>query len=190
MSTQINLSEVFMRNIDEIIKNGKDRLGLHEYEFIKTDDIVFSDEVRKACEKNVCGLYGTSWACPPAVGTMEQCRKQCGAYENAIIFTTLTVLEDKYDFDKWREAGARHESVTDFAAEIIKAEFEKVLVLSTEGCSVCPKCTYPNSPCRFPERMHPAAEGYGILVTETAKKCGIQYNNGSDTITFFSLILF
>lgn len=179
-----------MTDIKEIILKEKNQLGIHEYAFIKASDIVFSDEVRKACEKNVCGLYGTSWACPPAIGTIERCREQCKEFENAFVLTTLTFLDDKYDIDKWREAGEKHEAVTDAAGQILKAAFDKVLILSTEGCSICTKCTYPNSPCRFPDRMHPATEGYGILVTEIAKSCGIKYHNGSDTITFFSVILF
>lgn len=179
-----------MNNIKKIIIEKKDLLEIHEYAFIKAVDIVFSDEVRKACEQNFCGMYGTSWACPPAVGTIEQCRKQCREFENAFVLTTRTVLEDKYDFEKWHEAGIKHEAVTDNTAEIFRDGFEKTLVLSTEGCSICKKCTYPDSPCRFPERMHPATEGYGIMVTELAKSCGIKYNNGPDSITFFSIIFF
>ena len=181
---------IMINRIKEFIIDEKDNLGIYEYAFIKTDNVIFSDEVRKICAKNVCGMYGKSWACPPAVGTMEHCRKQCDKYENAFVLTTVSVLEDKYDVNKWREAAIQHETVTDKVLPHFKSSFKTVLALSTEGCSICESCTYPNSPCRFPARMHPATEGYGILVTELSKKCSINYNNGSNTITYFSIIFF
>jgi hypothetical protein len=38
--------------------------------------------------------------------------------------------------------------------------------------------------------MYPATEGYGILVMQQAKVCNIKYNNGVDTITYFSMVFF
>ncbi|WP_303860576.1 DUF2284 domain-containing protein [Alkalibaculum bacchi] len=46
---------------------------------------MFSQEVRGICKGNSCGLYGTSWACPAAVGRLEECRKQCLEYGGAFI---------------------------------------------------------------------------------------------------------
>lgn len=179
-----------MKNIEEILIGETKRLGIHEHAFIKTESIFFSGEVRKLCERNACGLYGTCWACPPAVGTLEQCRQHCLNYENAFVFSTLTLLENKYDVEKWKEAGMKHEEVTDAVAGIFEKCFKKIFVLSTEGCAICPSCTYPDNPCRFPERMHPATEAYGILVTDLSKKCGIRYNNGARALTFFSVVFF
>ncbi len=55
-------------------------IGLWEYGLLPTEKILFSEEVRALCRDNVCGRYGTSWACPPAVGTVEECRARCLAY--------------------------------------------------------------------------------------------------------------
>ena len=43
-----------------------------QYAFIELDDIPFSEKVRYIC-KSECSQYGKSWACPPAVGTVEEC---------------------------------------------------------------------------------------------------------------------
>ena len=48
-------------------------LPIHEYAFMNSRDVIFSDEVRGLCEKKACGLYGTSWTCPTAVGSVEEC---------------------------------------------------------------------------------------------------------------------
>ena len=55
------------------------QLPILEYEFFKPEDIIFSKEVRDLCEGNSCGLYNTSWACPPAVGSVESCIEKCQA---------------------------------------------------------------------------------------------------------------
>ena len=62
--------------------------------------------------------------------------------------------------------------------------------LSTESCAICKTCSYPDAPCRHPEYMFPSVEGQGILVTELAEKYGLTFLNGSDVVTWFSLILY
>ena len=52
-------------------------IGIYEYGLIDTKQITFSDEVRRLCEGNVCGNYGTTWACPPAIGTFDECKEKC-----------------------------------------------------------------------------------------------------------------
>jgi len=47
---------------------------LYQYEFIHTDELMFSERVRYICETE-CPMYNTTWACPPAVGTVEECRQ-------------------------------------------------------------------------------------------------------------------
>jgi predicted metal-binding protein len=150
---------------------------------------VFSDEVRKLCEKNTCRMFGTSWACPPAVGSVEHCRERCGVYENVFVFTALSKLKEKYDMNEWLEALVRHEGITEKVVEIFRSEFDKILILSTEGCTVCKKCAYPKE-CRFPDRMFPAVESFGILVDQSADNCGLSYCNGKNTITYFSMTFF
>ncbi|NTW71162.1 MAG: DUF2284 domain-containing protein [Eubacteriaceae bacterium] len=174
----------------DLINNELEKLPIHEHCYFKPESILFSDEVRGLCEKNSCGMYGTSWACPPAVGTMEECKEKCFRYENAFMFTTATEMKNSFDIKGWHEARIKHEKLTDKVADLFRKEYENPLVLSTEGCTLCAVCTYPDSPCRFPERMYPAIEGYGILVTKQAEFCGIHYNNGPNTVTYFSIIFF
>lgn len=179
-----------MPRIEEIISQEKDNLNIHEYAFMKSNTVIFSDEVRRLCQKNACGMYGTSWACPPAVGSVEECKNRCNDFENAFMFTSLANLKKKYDMAEWRETRLVHESITEKVARIFRDEFKETLILSTEGCNLCDKCTYPEKPCRFPSRMFPATESFGIMVIQQAPLCNIKYNNGVNTITYFSMIFF
>ena len=66
------------------------QLPILEYVFFKPEEIIFSKEVRDLCQGNSCGMYHTTWACPPAVGSVESCMEKCQAYDKAMLFTTAT----------------------------------------------------------------------------------------------------
>ena len=69
--------------------------------------------------------------------------------------------------------------------ELIKGDISKYLILSNEGCDLCKNCTYPDAPCRFPDRAHGSLEGYGIFVNKLAEQAGINYINGVNTMSYF-----
>ena len=72
----------------------------------------------------------------------------------------------------------------------MRAAGESFLSLGNEGCELCASCTYPDAPCRFPDRAGPSVEAWGINVMLLAKQLGVKYNNGPNTVTYFSMILF
>ncbi|MBI4857878.1 MAG: DUF2284 domain-containing protein [Acetobacterium woodii] len=166
------------------------QLPILEYVFFKPEEIIFSKEVRDLCEGNSCGMYNKSWACPPAVGSVESCIEKCQAYDKAMLFTTATEVASSFDMKGWMRARVEHEALTDQVAAVFRSYDKDALILSTEGCTVCKKCTYPDAPCRFPDRMYPATEGYGIMVMQMAPALKISYNNGANTVTYFSMVLF
>lgn len=165
-------------------------IGIHQGNVIRTDQIVFRDEARKYCEQNACRQYGVTWACPPAIGTYEECVRTCLEYPSMYLFSVKTELEDSLDWDGILTAVEEFPTVCDRLKEALKGKLADVLILSNEGCKRCEKCTYPDAPCRSPELFYPALEGYGIMVAETAKVAGINYTNGKDTVTFFGAVLF
>ena len=179
-----------MKEIEGFLLHNREHLKIHEYAFLESQHLVFSREVRDLCEKNACGMYGKSWACPPAVGSIEHCIDHCSAFQSAFVFTSLGQLRKKHDVNGWHEARTVHEAITEEVVKLFRARFASILALSTEGCMVCRSCSYPSQPCRIPERMFPAIEGFGINVMQMAKTVGIRYYNGPNTVTYFSLILF
>ena len=191
MVSLLELSRKIRRMIDTVdIKNGVRNLDIHEYAFLLSEEVIFSEEVRRLCEKNACGQYGTCWACPPAVGSLEACRNRCLECKNAFLFSTVNSLKNQYDMEGWEISRRKHEKVTDTVVGIFQKYDEAFLTLSTEGCLLCKKCTYPDSPCKLPSRMYPATEGFGIMVVQLAANCKIKYHNGANTVTYFSIIFF
>ena len=72
----------------------------------------------------------------------------------------------------------------------IQPQLHHYLLLSNEGCGRCSQCTWPDAPCRFPEKLHHSLEGYGFIVSELANLAGIPYNGGPNTVTFFGALLY
>ncbi|GHT98288.1 hypothetical protein FACS1894142_4420 [Spirochaetia bacterium] len=158
----------------------------HECSVIPTSALKFFPEVRKACEVNTCGNYNKSWSCPPAVGTLEGQQKKITAFKNAFVFTTKYDLEDSFDFEGMQQAGDIHNQLT---REMHERFGKTNPVFGAGGCRVCQTCAYPE-PCRFPEKVYSSIEAAGINVTDLSRAAGVQYNNGPNTVTFFSMLLF
>ncbi|MGN0980162.1 MAG: DUF2284 domain-containing protein [Candidatus Avoscillospira sp.] len=164
------------------------QLPLFQYEFLKSEELVFTERVRHVCETE-CPMYGKTWACPPAVGTVAACRERCLAYPELLMISTVTEVQDSANIEETLATRGEHEAVTHQVAEMVKAQGCDVMALSTEACAICEHCAYPNAPCRHPERMFPCVESHGILVTDIAEKHGMDFFNGN-IVTWFSLIFY
>ena len=165
---------------------------VHEYAEIPVIALVFSPELLDTCKTNVCGHYNTSWTCPPASETLEEQRAKILSYKKAFIFTTKHDLEDSFDYEGMTYGKNLHAFLTlDFKAGLGNT-------FPVYGAGSCPSCrdrmenagcAFPN-PCPFPEKKIGSIEAAGINVTELSKTAGIAYNNGPNTVTYFSMVLY
>jgi predicted metal-binding protein len=163
--------------------------GVFEYGVADPREVEFSQEVRKYCEDNACRQYGKTWACPPAVGTVDECRARAQSYDKMLVFSARYDVEDSADFEGYMRGMKDFKTVANNVDNALKDVFADCLVLGNEGCGVCEDCTYPDAPCRFPDKVHGSIEGYGIWVSKLAQQAGVAYNNGANTITYFGAAL-
>lgn len=98
------------------------QLPISQYAWIDPQTIEFSDRIRYVCEHE-CPMYGTSWACPPAVGTVAACRERILSYPGALVFTTLCEVDDIADLSAALATRAPHEAVTRQVRDILAAVF-------------------------------------------------------------------
>ena len=173
----------------KLLEEQMSTLPIVQYEFFDTDELVFTDRIRTVCEME-CPQYGKSWACPPGVGTVEECRARCLAYPHGLLVVTMTEVEDIADIDATLATREEHEEITRKVHHMMLDQGAEVYVLSTESCAICEHCAYPGGPCRFPDRMFPCVESQGILVTDLAEKFHIDFQAGGNLVTWFSLILY
>ena len=66
-------------------------LPLYGYFFLKTGELTFTDRVRWICQHE-CQMYGKTWACPPAVGTVEECLDNFQVIAAQFPFSVLQLL--------------------------------------------------------------------------------------------------
>lgn len=163
-------------------------LPLYQYAFMKSEELLFTERVRMICQTE-CPRYNTTWACPPAVGTVEECKNKCLAYPDLLMISTVTEVSDIENMEEALETRKDHEQITWQVADLLRQQGCETRVMSTESCAHCETCTYPDAPCRFPDRMFPCVESQGILVTDLCEKYGMDFFNGN-IVTWFSLILF
>ena len=165
-------------------------LPLYIYASIDPGELEFSDRIRWICQHE-CPMYGKSWACPPAVGTVPQCRDKCLAYENCLLISTIVEVADISDIDATLATRHDHEEVTNQVRDLMRLQGVEPYVLSTEACAVCQRCAVlDGQPCRHPERMHPCVESHGINVIPILETCGLEFQYGSNTVTWISLLFY
>lgn len=165
-------------------------LPLYVYAWVDPRELEFSHRVRWICEHE-CSMYGKSWACPPGVGTVEECREKCLGYNKALMISTITEVADIADLQGTLETRAEHEALTDQVAEFFRQQGVQPYVLSTEACAICERCAIADGqPCRFPEKMHPCVESQGINIIPTLEANGLEFQYGENVVTWVSLLLF
>lgn len=170
---------------EQLMQSGVSAFGL-----ISPDQIVFGQEIRDICKSNGCGNYGRTWACPPAQGSLDECRARCLSFSHALVFQKVYSIEDSFDIEGMQRAGRDFKAVCDRLYDTVQPVLSRFLLLSNEGCGRCKTCTYPASPCRFEQRLFPSVEGFGIYVNQLAESAGLKYIAGPNTVTYFGMLLF
>lgn len=174
----------------DVLAEALSELPLYAYAYIDPKTLEFSQRIRYICQTE-CPMYGKSWACPPGVGSVEQCQKICLSYSSCLMIGTIAETEDIADIESCLATRGPHEAITNQVAELLRRQGVEPYVLSTEACAECERCAVlGGQPCRKPERMHPCVESHGIVLTKTLEEQGLDFQYGSNMITWYSLLFF
>lgn len=153
------------------------------------DSLEFREEVRAMCSSDRCRNYGKSWSCPPATGSIAGVRERLSGYRSGIIVQTCGDISGSFDMAGTHEIMKRHKKNFDTLVRQVRTFYPDCLPMGAGACSRCRVCTYPDRPCRHPDRMYPSMEAYGLLVSDVAQRSGLGYNYGENTMSFTSCIL-
>lgn len=151
----------------------------------------FLPEVREMCAADKCRHYGRSWACPPANGSLEEWAEKASRYAKGILLQTVGDIEDTLDFEAiMLLAKTNAENFIRFADALLDEDHLDCLPLAVGGCTRCKQCTYPDAPCRFPDRNFSSMEATGLLVNQVCKDNGVPYNYGKGKMAYTSCLLY
>ncbi len=146
-------------------------------------------EVREMCHNNTCGRYGANWSCPPGCGTLEECRARVQGFQEGILVQTVGELEDELDGEAMMETEHLHKEHFRQMLDALRKDYPDMLPLGAGCCTQCKACTYPDAPCRFPEKQISSMESYGMLVTEVCRANHMEYYYGPCSIAYTSCFL-
>lgn len=164
-------------------------IGFESFGILRVETLKPLHEVRDMCAAGRCLLYGKRWSCPPACGSIEKCAQKIASYQSGLLVQTVGKLEDVFDAEGIHRTEITHKHRFETLARQVRFQFPACLPLTAGGCMRCTVCTYPNKPCRFPQKMMSSMEAYGLLVSEVCEKNGIPYYYGEGSIAFTSCIL-
>ena len=118
----------------------------------------FRNACAQSAEKNA-NVNDSTWACPPAVGTLQECEKKIKSYPQAVFFSSVAEVSDIMNMEEMLSTRRAHEDLTTEVGKYLNREGYETYILSTESCDICGKCAYKEGkPCRYPDRMHPCLE--------------------------------
>ena len=168
-------------------EQGFDFLGLCD-----AKSLVARPEVRSMCSSGTCKVYGHSWACPPACGEIEDFERQMHEFDHCLVVQTVAQMEDDFDVETMEEAGElQKRRVLDLVEAIDRAGLSaETMTLSAGTCTLCATCTYPDEPCRFPDKRLVSMEAAGLVVSEVCTMANVPYNHGPQTIAYSGCVLF
>ncbi|MEA5019126.1 MAG: DUF2284 domain-containing protein [Gordonibacter sp.] len=150
-------------------------------------------EVRAMCAADHCRSYGKSWACPPACGTLEDYADTLRSFAACVIVQTVFALEDEFDIEGMQEAERLHKQrfgrFVEEAKGLLGQAAPSPLALGAGACTCCAQCSYPDQPCRLPDRAQVSMEAAGLLVSATCEAAHIPYYHGKGTISYTSCLL-
>ncbi len=155
--------------------------------------IRYYTEVRHLCERNACGAFGKNWQCPPHVGSVAETSARAKRYACGVVVQSVGVLEDSYDIEGMGREQKVHQDRLRAVGKRLRVEHPDVpfLLLGAGPCDVCSRCTVlDGEPCRFPDRIMPSMESYGMNVKEVVESVGLPYISGKNTVTYSGLILY
>ena len=65
----------------------------------------------------------------------------------------------------------------------------RALLIGVGCCTQCSACTYPDKPCRSPEKQIISMEAYGMVVSDVCRANNLKYYYGPQSISYTSCIL-
>jgi len=154
--------------------------------------ITLHEGFRKACESNVCRMYGANWQCPPALPPLAEIAETLKKYNKAVLVQTVVWLEDSFDYEGMTAGGGQHKKRMDELAAYVRGNYRdnSPLILGAGGCSICKECAYiRRQPCVYPERALASVEGFGMNAGAITTGAGLKYNNGEGTVSYVGLVL-
>ena len=108
------------------------------------------------------------------------------------VLQLVSSLEDNFDIEGMQKAAKDFHALSYRLQDALRPVLgPAALFLPSGGCGLCATCARKtNEPCRHPDRAQTSLEACCVDVYQTTKGTELKYINGTDTVTYFGLVLF
>jgi len=145
-------------------------------------------DTRKICKENLCHCLGTTWGCPPGVGTPAECAGSLKVFPKCALISRRYKISIKERGAIDRMASEMQNTLRSFSNYLRKLGY-RTMPLADGGCNYCIECSYPN-PCIAPDMIVRSMGGYGIMIAEFLENNGIAVPFEEDAVTIRYLMLY
>lgn len=152
--------------------------GFHDFRWADPRAFVVAEWVRLKCRFG-CPEYGRTASCPPALPSVEECRRFFREYRTAAVFRfEKTVKDPRARFAWTREINGK---LLDLEKEVFLGGREKAFLLFLDSCNFCAECSGLRETCKLPKRARPTPEAMAVDVFATVRRLGYPIRVLSDT---------
>ncbi len=165
------------------------QIGFDHVGIVNMDALKPLAKVRDMCSHDKCNRYGKTWSCPPACGSLDHAQKRIDQYQSGVLVQSTCHMVDDFDFESMKATEKDHKEKFQTLVRQTRFFDDSCLPLASGSCTICHKCTYPDRPCRYPKKMFPSMEAYGLWVSDVCVKSDMPYNYGPKTTTYTACLL-
>jgi predicted metal-binding protein len=103
---------------------------------------------------------------------------------------TIGDCEDSYDFEAMKETAEQNTRNFEKLVDELVEQKVDCWPMTAGSCTRCKVCTYPDAPCRFPEKVFPSMEACGLFVSKVCKDNDVPYYYGSQKLAYTGCVLY
>ncbi|MBQ8179561.1 MAG: hypothetical protein IJ026_03840 [Candidatus Methanomethylophilaceae archaeon] len=139
---------------------------------------------RSKCEENLCGCYGTNWACPP--GFSMDIADLYGRTDYVLVVHRTFCL-DVQDQEVVEATCHEMQKIVRIMSRELRSNGLDCMGFADGGCKYCGVCAYPE-PCRFPDMMTPSVSSLGLDLKDYLGSMGEPFYFSDTCMTLYGLI--
>lgn len=155
---------------------------------LKEHPIGCHQRILDICKENKCGNYNKSWTCPPNAPPLSECQRQISSFGHLMIYKFSFPVKDIRDPGEVRGLLKRQQDIVREIRDEANAKGIRNLSLPGGSCLYCDKCTYPDAPCRYPDKALNSNDAYALDLASYIESVGLSFKRNDDEVIFFGMM--
>ncbi|WP_457556935.1 DUF2284 domain-containing protein [Candidatus Harpocratesius sp.] len=164
------------------------KIDAYRVQFDQIQFIENNEKVKQNCQlpykghKDGCPNFGFNWSCPPYSSTIKETRATLSTYQYFwLIRIKISVYSHPIKIWSKIKDSKQFELITDILNDFLEKFRDSHAMETIYFCSECRickkkgyKCTCPDEPCRYPNKIQFSPESVGIDIFKTFRELKLE----------------